>query len=101
MASLNVDTTDVNPSEPGLQLLCDVSDAPTATSSAAETVLPRCPMTGPTTPDTSTTPCWWAAVDAAACPSPISSTNMKLVVERNGVQPPIGTHVVARCATSG
>jgi hypothetical protein len=94
-----IDTADLRPDEPGLQLNCEVSDAPTATSTATEQVIARCPMKDATTPDTSTAPCWWAAVDVAACPSTISVTNIKIVVERNNAGPPIGTHVVARCAT--
>jgi hypothetical protein len=92
----DIDVTDINPTEPGLQLQCEVSDAPNAGGTATEVVLPRCKMTDANTPDLTVTPCWWARTNAQICKT---GTNTQIIVERNGAQPPVGTHVAARCAT--
>ncbi|HKA88673.1 MAG TPA: hypothetical protein VKE22_13475 [Haliangiales bacterium] len=90
-----VNTTDVEPSEPGLQLNCSVTDVlNVATPQQTETVIPRCPMTGPTTPSPSgPRPCWWVQSDPASCPTP---TKLALRVERTSAPAPNTTERV-RC----
>ena len=81
-----------------LQLECKLADVPIA--GGTEVPLAACPMLDPETPDRSKAPCWWARVDAAACPSAQSPKNVQLFLERNGQQAPFGTRVIARCATT-
>jgi hypothetical protein len=97
-----IDDTDINPTEPGLQLNCQVSDVKFPDSAnPTETVLPRCPMTGPTTPNTATVPCWWTDVEPTVCTTALNSeTHVALHVERGGADAPIGTFVVAKCVSN-
>jgi hypothetical protein len=93
----DLDTTDINEVMPGLQLDCQVSDVLfKGTADEVETVIPRCPMTDATTPDTTTLPCWWTEIDAEICTD--STSHVAIHVERGGERPPVGTSLVARCA---
>ena len=95
-----VDTTDIDPTQPGLQMDCQVSDVKFPnTANSTETVLPRCAMTDANTPVTTKVPCWWTKVDAATCTSTLSETHVALHVERGGADAPIGTYVVAKCVS--
>ena len=92
----NVDTTDLDPGQPGIQLECNVADVRfPGTPQQTETTLPRCRMTGDTTPDTTTVPCWWAEPSTAACEG-----TPELHIERGGTEAPIGTTVVAKCVVN-
>ncbi len=91
-----VDLTDLdgNPAN-GIQLDCQVSDVVhKGTDQEQATVIPRCPMTGPSTPDTSTVPCWWVDEQPTICT--MTQTRMLLHVERGGEEPD-DTTIVARC----
>jgi hypothetical protein len=100
-----IDLTDVDSSNPGVQLNCDVADM----GSAIESTLPRCQMqNGPNSatspscssavcPVTSSTPCWWTENNPGLCPGYLSQTNTALHVERWGTDPPANTHVSAEC----
>src|SRR5262249_31586588 len=91
-----LDTTDVDPGMPGIQIDCQVSDVTfPGRADSTETVLPRCPMRDESTPDTTTVPCWWTTVDATACKD--TQTHVALKVERGAAEPPLGTNEVARC----
>jgi hypothetical protein len=91
-----LDLTDIDPSTPGTQLDCQVSDVVfPGRADSTETVLPRCPMTAADTPDTSKPPCWWTTIDETACKD--TETHVALKVERGEAEPSIGTHELARC----
>ena len=85
--------TDINPNVPGLQLNCSVTDV---SSLGAETVLPRCGMIDATTPDTTTTPCWWTKDDDVSCRD---APHVFFQVERGGAEPPVGNRTLVRCST--
>jgi len=88
---------DIDSAEPGLQLNCQVSDVQfPGTDDAIEHVIPRCQMIDATTFDPSSSyPCWWTDVDAVSCPT--TPHNAELVIERNGVDPPLQTSVIISC----
>ena len=88
-----VDTADIDAAEPGVQLDCNVADVRfRGTPTQEETTIPRFPMTGPTSPDTSSVPCWWAEASTVAC-----ENFAELHVERGAANPPIGTEIVIKC----
>jgi hypothetical protein len=94
-----VDTTDLSPDLPGLQLECQVSDVIDPDSDTQEeTVLPRCSMASDTTVAAdSPIPCWWAGIDLERCA--MTETGLTIHVERGGDLAPAGTYMVARCLT--
>lgn len=92
-----IDTTDADPSNPGTQLQCTVSDIQNAGSSTStETVMAACPMSDATTPaPNGPRPCYWFDKNTASCPAP--DTGYELTVVRT--QPPAtGTTVDVQCA---
>jgi len=92
----DVAADDIDPTTPGLQLDCTVTDVVNLnTSEQHETIIPRCPMKDASTPDTATRPCWWVKSDPAACAAP--SSGIELHVERAGA-PPVGDNVKVSCA---
>jgi hypothetical protein len=92
----DVDPTDTDPNNPGIQLDCAVSDVVNLnTPQQTETQIVQCPMTDPNTPNpTGPRPCWWVKSNPAACPS---APNLELHVERSS-SPPAGDNVQASCA---
>jgi hypothetical protein len=94
----NVVPIDTDPSNPGTQLDCTVSDVQhLGTPTQTETPLPACTMTDATTPDpTGARPCWWTKTDPAACPAP--DRGFELEIERGPVPAPAGSEVRAECA---
>jgi hypothetical protein len=93
-----VDTTDINPAEPGTQIDCQVSDVRfPGQEGSTETVVPRCAMRDDHTPVTDVLPCWWTSIDSTICPAVLSETHTVLHVERSAAGAPIGTHEVAKC----
>jgi hypothetical protein len=94
----NLDMEDVDDSTPGTQLNCSVADVRfPGQPNAVETPMARCDMSGPDTPVTTTTPCWWTRANPTRCTVADSPTQTELVIERGGVDPPIGTVVTASC----
>jgi hypothetical protein len=82
---------DVDPTVPGTQYECSVSDI----VDQSETVLPACNAFEP--PSSSTNkPCWVIATDPANCPS---GDHLSMHIERSGA-PPVGK-VVAQCVAEG
>jgi hypothetical protein len=91
---LDGDLPDIDPSTPGLQPDCIVSDVVNPGASQQETVMPRCNNTS--NPASSTNlPCWHTVVDTMECTG--TPTNLKLVIERGGREPATGTYTDARC----
>ncbi len=90
-----VDTTDVDPSNPGTQLDCTVSDVVTGGS---DTAIPRCPMQDATTPAANgPRPCYWIDKNTTTCPSPDTGYELNIV----RTQPPApGTNVDVECAVA-
>jgi hypothetical protein len=92
-----IDPTDADPTNPGPQLQCTVSDVQIDDKTGAtSTVIPACKMQDATTPAaTGARPCWWVNQNPTACPVPDTGFELKLVRS----QPPAtGTNVVVECA---
>ena len=89
----NVDTTDTQPANPGVQPACVVTDvAPDGT----QAIVPACAMTDDHTPDPAgKRPCWWLATDPGSCPS--TATHLTMTIVRDGAPVP-GTDVRIACA---
>jgi hypothetical protein len=92
----DVDPTDINPTNPGIQPDCAVSDVVNLnTPQQTETQIVNCPMTDPNTPDPAgARPCWWVKTNAAAC---MTAPNLEIHVERAS-SPPAGDNVQVSCA---
>jgi hypothetical protein len=81
---------DMDPSAPGLQPECTVTDVRVAGGTETElAVLPQC--TG------SNIPCWRIEEDAAKCG--YTEFHQKLVIDRGGVVPSSDVHVKVNCVT--
>ena len=93
----HLDTTDRDPTNPGMQLDCAISDVQTADSGHDnEQQIPACVMSAPETPAAGgARPCWWIKSNPAVC---ATTTGLELHVERTG-SAPTGTTVRVRCAT--
>ncbi len=94
-----IDTTDLDPANPGLQPQCAVSEV-TAPGSASphETNLPRCKMADPRTPATDTVqPCWYVEEDLQQCDA--FPTKLALAMYPTDRVTPADTHIVAQCVT--
>jgi len=94
----NLDPTDIDPATPGIQLDCAIADVQdTGSGTAAEQVVPRCPMADAQTPTAGgPRPCWWTRSNPTTC---ATSSGLELHVERTQA-PPANTHVSARCVTT-
>jgi hypothetical protein len=88
-----INTTDIEPNNPGTQLDCNVNDVLVDGSSTA---IPRCPMQDASHPAANAPqPCYWIDQNTTTCPAP--DTGYELNVVRN--QPPApGTTVNVECA---
>jgi len=64
-----IDTTDVDPDNPGLQLSCEVV---TGVFNEVGTILPACHMLDATTPAQNEPPCWWFELDPT-CGTPTNA----------------------------
>ncbi len=92
-----LDSTDADPTNPGTQLQCTVSDVQIDDKTGmTSTVIPACKMQDATTPAaTGARPCWWVRQDPVACPAPDTGFQLQLVRS----QPPAtGTNVEVECA---
>lgn len=89
-----VDTTDIDPNNPGTQLDCNVNDTQGSTS----TPIPRCPMQDASTPaPNGPRPCYWIDQNTTTCPAPDTGYELNLV----RTEPPaIGTTVDVECAVA-
>ena len=87
---LDLHLADRNPTLPGVQAECSVTDvlAPDG-AGRSEVVIPACDTTG------GAAPCWRFAADAAACPS--SPEHRTVVVDRGGAAVPDETVVEVQC----
>lgn len=91
-----IDPTDADPTNPGTQLQCTVSDV--ADAGAAATLIPTCTMQDATTPAPhGARPCWWIDNNTTSCPAP--DTGFELNVVRTS-PPATGTTVDVECATT-
>ena len=96
----DVDTTDNDPANPGLQLTCTVSDvvAP-GTERAVETILPACTMADATTPAADAKqPCWYVKPDTVKCARYPSKLTLAIHPEQRSTPPE--THVIAQCVVN-
>ncbi len=95
----DIDTTDTDPNNPGLQLSCTVSDVIEPDGRAIETGIPACKMTNATTPAADAQqPCWYVKPDATKCASYPSQLTLAIHPEKRPSQP--DTHVIAQCLVS-
>ena len=94
----NIDTTDRNDADPGVQPDCTVSDVQVHdTGDDSEQVIPACAMSAPEVPAAGgARPCWWVKSNPGAC---ATATGLELHVERTGAAP-TGTAVRVRCAAN-
>lgn len=92
-----IDPTDADPTNPGPQLQCTVSDVQIDDrTGATSTVIPACQMQDATTPAASgARPCWWVKQNPVACPAPDTGFELELVRSQ---PPPPGTNVEVECA---
>jgi hypothetical protein len=88
------DVADLDPSTPGLQADCTVSDVRVLPDGDVQelSVIPAC--------GTGKIPCWRIEEDAALCSYTHSDPHYKLVVDRGGAVPPSDIHVRASCVTT-
>lgn len=107
--SNQIDQTDADPHNPGLQLQCNVSDVvDQGTSAEQQTAIPTCEMsdspnpsvtpactTGPCPAANAATPCWWVQSNTSTCPAP--SSGLAVYVDRS-TSPVAGTVVDVQCA---
>lgn len=92
-----IDPSDGDPSNPGTQLQCSVTDVQVDDRTGATSALiPACQMQDAATPAAAgARPCWWIRHDPVACPAPDTGFELQLV----RTQPPaLGTHVEVECA---
>ncbi len=93
-----VDLTDVNPSNPGLQLQCTVTDTQNAGGSdETDQLLPVCQMQDAMTPTSGQPSCYYITMDSTACPSP--DEGVVINFDRQ-MPPPTGTTTEVQCAVS-
>jgi len=92
-----LDTRDIDPASPGLQLDCAVSDLQGADSDAqVEEEIPRCHMVADDQPDLAGgRACWWVRSNPACA----TETQLELRVERTAA-PPSSTTVRVTCAVA-
>ena len=95
-----VDPADADPSNPGTQLQCTVSDVTNAGGSGQTSALiPACKMSNATTPDPSgERPCWWSDKNTTSCPAPDTGYELNFV---RSSPAPVGTIVDVQCAVTG
>jgi len=91
----SIDTTDLDPANPGLQLDCTVSELANLDSpEPTETTLTPCEMSAPDVPSpTGRRPCWWVKPNPVAC---TTATGLEIHVEPALV---VGQTLRVRCAT--
>lgn len=94
----SLDLDDVDATNPGLQLDCNVADVQNPDSAEPiETPIPVCDMTDPSTPAASGASCYWIKSSPAAC---ATTTGLEINFVRKAPPAP-GTSVRVRCATHG
>jgi hypothetical protein len=105
----DINTTDADPNNPGVQLQCTVTDTQQVGSGQGcpdgsapnngecQEQIPICKMTNPTTPASGQGTCAWFQDDSSACPAP--NTGYELTVVRASA-PPTGTVTDVECAVN-
>lgn len=95
----DVDQTDVDPNNPGLQLQCTVSDVTNpGKANEIEKILPPCKMADPATPAADTRqPCWYVEPDAEKCEA--YPTGLKIMTYPPERETPSETHLMVQCVT--
>jgi hypothetical protein len=93
-----IDATDSDAKNPGVQPACTVADIQNYPSAnAVEVQLPACPMTAPDQPARSMLPCWWVQNDATTCPSASATPSHLLLHVERAVPLPVGTVTQVSC----
>jgi hypothetical protein len=105
----DINTTDADPNNPGVQLQCTVTDTQQVGSGAScpngstpnngecQEQIPICKMTNPMTPASGQGTCAWFPQDTMACPAP--NSGYELTVIRSGAAP-TGTVTDVECAVN-
>ena len=89
-----VDPTDIDPSNPGTQLDCNVAD----THGDESVAIPRCPMQDASTPaPNAPRTCYWIDQNTTTCPAPDTGYEINIV---RGDPPATGTVVDVECAVA-
>jgi len=90
----DLDTTDLDPDNPGLQPACSVSDK----NSAGETILPPCKMATEDTPAADTAqPCWYVKPDPVRCDEYL--TGLLFMVHPESRTVPSDTRTLVQCVS--
>ncbi len=94
-------TDDIDPTNPGTQLQCTVSDVTRpGSANPVETILPACKMANDTTPAANTPqPCWYVKTDAVKCAT--YPTQLTLAIHPEQRTTPPDTHVLVQCVAKG
>lgn len=95
----DVDTTDTDPSNPGLQLECTVADVTNpGEQNEVQTLLPTCTMTDAGTPSPSSPqPCWYVISDPERCE--LYPSKLAIAVYPPDRVTPSETHLMVQCVT--
>jgi hypothetical protein len=92
-----INTSDIDPTNPGVQLACTVTDVSNpGTASETQALIPPCKMADATTPEGDQPfPCWYAELNTAQCAAP--DTGYAITVDRNNQGPPAGAVTQVVC----
>lgn len=95
-----LDQTDLDPANPGLQPQCTVAEITGAgTAAEAEAILPACAMADATTPAATTaTPCWYVVPDPDKCET--FPTQLKLMIDQGDRVVPSDARLRVHCVTA-
>jgi hypothetical protein len=95
----DVDQTDIDPNNPGLQLQCTVSDVTNpGTTNEIETIMPACKMADAGTPASDTKqPCWYVVPEPVKCEA--YPTKLSIATYPEDRVTPSETHLMVQCIT--
>ena len=95
----DLDTTDLDPNNPGTQLECTVSDVSNrGEPNEVEVIVPACEMADATTPaPDAKQPCWYVKPDPVKCAT--YPTKLTFAVHPEQRQVPPDTHTIVQCVS--
>jgi hypothetical protein len=95
----DLETTDLDPNNPGLQIECTVSDVSNqGKANEVETIIPPCKMADATTPAADAKqPCWYVKPDPVKCDA--YPTKLTFAVHPEQRSTPPDTHTIVQCVS--
>jgi hypothetical protein len=95
----DLDTTDLDPNNPGTQLECTVSDVSNrGKPNEVEVIIPPCKMADATTPaPDARQPCWYVKPDPVKCEAYPTKLTFAVHPEQRGAPP--DTHTIVQCVS--